>query len=97
MTTTLLHTARALTPTAEIPDAGILVRDGVIEAIGPRQGMSLPVSAQEVKATHLTAIPGFVDVHIHGAGYGLASQGIASAAGNYAVAQANKHNQGDFF
>jgi N-acetylglucosamine-6-phosphate deacetylase len=68
MTTTLLHTARALTPTAEIPDAGILVRDGVIEAIGPRQGMSLPASAEEVKATHFTAIPGFVDVHIHGAG-----------------------------
>jgi N-acetylglucosamine-6-phosphate deacetylase len=68
MTTTLLHTARALTPTAEIPDAGILVRDGVVEAIGPRQGMSLPSNAEEIKASHLTAIPGFVDVHIHGAG-----------------------------
>jgi N-acetylglucosamine-6-phosphate deacetylase len=68
MTTILLHTARALTPTAEIPDAGILIRDGVIDAIGPRQGMSLPVHAEEVSAAHLTAIPGFVDVHIHGAG-----------------------------
>src|SRR5258707_13248669 len=68
MTTILLHTARALTPTAEIPYAGILVREGVIDAIGPRQGMSLPASAQEVSAAHLTAIPGFVDVHIHGAG-----------------------------
>jgi N-acetylglucosamine-6-phosphate deacetylase len=68
MTTILLHTARALTPTMEIPDAGILVRDGVIEAIGPRQGMSLPSAAQEVIANQQTAIPGFVDVHIHGAG-----------------------------
>jgi N-acetylglucosamine-6-phosphate deacetylase len=68
MTTILLHTARVLTPTAEIPDAGILIRDGVIEAIGGRQGMSLPANAEEVRATHLTAIPGFVDVHIHGAG-----------------------------
>jgi N-acetylglucosamine-6-phosphate deacetylase len=68
MSTFLLHTARALTPTAEIPSAGILVRDGVIEAIGPRQGMSLPAGAQEILAVEQTAIPGFVDVHIHGAG-----------------------------
>ena len=68
MTTILLHTARALTPATEILDAGILIRDGVIEAIGPRQGMSLPGGAQEVSAREQTAIPGFVDVHIHGAG-----------------------------
>src|SRR5260370_24105829 len=64
----LLHTARALTSTTEIPSAGILVRDGVIEAIGPRQGMSVPAGAQEISAVDHTAIPGFVDVHIHGAG-----------------------------
>ena len=68
MTAILLHAARALTPTAEIADAGILVRDGVIEAIGPRQGMSVPPGAQEVAAAQQTAVPGFVDVHIHGAG-----------------------------
>jgi N-acetylglucosamine-6-phosphate deacetylase len=68
MSTFLLHTARALTPTAEVPSAGILVRDGVIEAIGPRQDMSLPAGAQEILAVEHTAIPGFVDVHIHGAG-----------------------------
>jgi N-acetylglucosamine-6-phosphate deacetylase len=68
MTTILLHAARALTPVAEIPDAGILIREGVIEAIGPRQGMSLPAGAQEISASEQTAVPGFVDVHIHGAG-----------------------------
>jgi N-acetylglucosamine-6-phosphate deacetylase len=68
MSTFLLHTARALTPTAEIPGAGILVRDGVIDAIGPRESMSLPAGAQEISAVEQTAIPGFVDVHIHGAG-----------------------------
>lgn len=68
MTTILLNTAKALTPATEILDAGILVRDGVIEAIGPRQGMSLPAGAQEVAAEGQTAVPGFVDVHIHGAG-----------------------------
>jgi len=64
----LLNTARALTPMAEIPGAGILVRDGVIEAIGPRQDMSVPAGAQEISAVEQTAVPGFVDVHIHGAG-----------------------------
>src|SRR6202158_4674115 len=68
MSTFWLHTARALTPTAEIPSAGILVRDGVIEAIGPRQDMSLPAGAQEISAVEQTAIPGFVDAHIHRAG-----------------------------
>lgn len=68
MTTTLIHAGRALTPTGEIADAGILIRDGVIEAIGPREGMSVPVDANETIATDKSAIPGFVDVHIHGAG-----------------------------
>lgn len=68
MTTFLLHVGRALTPATEIPDAGILIRDGVIEELGPREAMRLPDGAKEIPATNKTAIPGFVDVHIHGAG-----------------------------
>src|ERR1700675_1381985 len=68
MTTTLIHAKRVLTPTGEIADAGILMRDGVIEMIGPREGMSVPDDAAEISATDKSAIPGFVDVHIHGAG-----------------------------
>jgi N-acetylglucosamine-6-phosphate deacetylase len=68
MTTTLIHARRAFTPTTEINDAGILIREDVIEAIGPRAGMTLPAGAQEIRATAKTAIPGFIDVHIHGAG-----------------------------
>src|SRR5271156_2212363 len=68
MTTTLVHAGRMLTPTAEITDAGILIRDGVIEELGLREGMRLPDGAEEISATDRTAMPGFVDVHIHGAG-----------------------------
>src|SRR6202048_2048836 len=68
MTTTLIHAKQVLAPTGEIADAGILMRDGVIELIGPREGMNLPDGAAEISAKDKSAIPGFVDVHIHGAG-----------------------------
>jgi N-acetylglucosamine-6-phosphate deacetylase len=67
-TTQLLHVGRAFTPTQEIQDVAILIRDGVIESVGPRSAVSLPPSAQEVIATDKIASPGFIDVHIHGAG-----------------------------
>jgi N-acetylglucosamine-6-phosphate deacetylase len=68
MATTLLHVGKAITPQGEISDAGILVRDGEIEAVGPRSGLEVPGGAEEIRAEEYTAIPGFVDVHIHGAG-----------------------------
>src|SRR5713226_9598939 len=68
MANTLLHVGKAITPKGEIANAGILIRDGEIEMVGPRFGMELPSGATEVQATDSTAIPGFVDVHIHGAG-----------------------------
>src|SRR5271166_3284785 len=68
MPTTLVHVARAFTPATEIPDAAILFRDGVIESVTPRSAVSLPTGAQEIIATGKIAAPGFIDVHIHGAG-----------------------------
>jgi N-acetylglucosamine-6-phosphate deacetylase len=68
MTTKLVHIGRAFTPTAELVDAGILIRDGVIEAVGPRSSMTLPAGGEEIRAMDKMAAPGFVDVHIHGAG-----------------------------
>lgn len=67
MPTTLIHAGRALTPTSEIANAGILVREGVIEAIGPRDSLRLPVSGTEIHATDRAAVPGFIDIHVHGA------------------------------
>jgi N-acetylglucosamine-6-phosphate deacetylase len=68
MSTTLLHVARAFTPTTEIPDAAIVFRDGVIESVGPRGAMTMPAGAREIIANDKIAAPGFLDVHIHGAG-----------------------------
>src|SRR5216683_2017605 len=79
MSNLLIHAARALTPTTEINDAGILIREDVIEAIGPRSGMTLPSGAQEIRSTEKTAIPGFIDIHIHGAGGHDVMEGSADA------------------
>jgi N-acetylglucosamine-6-phosphate deacetylase len=68
MSTTLIHAARAFTPATEIPDAAILFRDGVVESVGPRSAFTLPAGAREIIATDKIAAPGFLDVHIHGAG-----------------------------
>ena len=68
MTTTLLRVGKAITPATEIRDAGILIRDGEIERIGKRDELELPAGATEIRAEDSTAIPGFIDVHIHGAG-----------------------------
>jgi N-acetylglucosamine-6-phosphate deacetylase len=68
MTTKLLHAGRAFTPATELRDVGILTRDGVIESVGPRSSMTLPAGAEEIIATDKIAAPGFIDVHIHGAG-----------------------------
>src|SRR5207245_830164 len=79
MSTLLIHTGSALTPAIEIHDAGILIRDDITEASGPRSGMALPVGAQEIRATDKMAVPGFIDVHIHGAGGHYVMEGTGAA------------------
>jgi N-acetylglucosamine-6-phosphate deacetylase len=84
MATTLLHVGRAITPLTEIPDAGILLREGVIEAIAPRAAMGTPAGAREIHVTDKIAVPGFVDVHIHGAGGHDVMEGSTKALGTVA-------------
>jgi len=79
MATTLLHVGKAITPTLEIRDAGILIRDGEIERVGKRDELELPAGATEIRAQDATAIPGFIDVHIHGAGGRDVMEGSAEA------------------
>ena len=55
------------------------MRDGVIDAIGFRADMTLPAGAQEVQTSGRFAAPGFVDVHIHGAGGRDVMEGTAEA------------------
>jgi N-acetylglucosamine-6-phosphate deacetylase len=68
MTTTAIYASRVLTPQEEVSDAVILVEGSRIAAVGHRDEIRIPAGATDFVATGLTIVPGFVDVHIHGAG-----------------------------
>jgi N-acetylglucosamine-6-phosphate deacetylase len=60
--------ARVLTPLEEITGAVILIEGGRITRVGRREEIQLPAGAEQIDARGRTIVPGFVDVHIHGAG-----------------------------
>src|ERR1039457_1154509 len=63
-----IHADRALTPFEEISDAVVVVQGSKISAVGQRGKVEVPRGAREIAARGKTIVPGFVDVHIHGAG-----------------------------
>src|SRR5580704_3377510 len=64
----VIHAARAITPFEEISDAVVVIQGSKISAIGQRGKVDVPRGVREVNAGGKTIVPGFVDVHIHGAG-----------------------------
>src|ERR1700684_3535135 len=68
MPVTAIYASRILTPQEELLDAVILVEGGRITAIGHRDEVKIPEGAVDYIASGMTVVPGFVDVHIHGAG-----------------------------
>jgi N-acetylglucosamine-6-phosphate deacetylase len=64
----VIHADRAFTPFEEISDAVIVIQGSKIAAVGQRGKVDLPRGGREIKAGGRTVVPGFVDVHIHGAG-----------------------------
>lgn len=79
-----IFASRALTPLEEIRDAVVVVEDGHIAGIGRRGEIRLPHGAGERHAVGQTLVPGFVDVHIHGAGGRDVMEGTAEALGGVA-------------
>jgi N-acetylglucosamine-6-phosphate deacetylase len=68
MSATVVHASRILTPEEELTDSIIVIEDGRVAAIGHRDEMSVPSGATDFVANGMTIVPGFIDVHIHGAG-----------------------------
>lgn len=79
MPATAIYASRILTPQEEIGDSVILVEDGRVTAIGHRDQMHLPAGCADYVATGATVVPGFVDLHIHGAGGHDAMEGTTRA------------------
>jgi N-acetylglucosamine-6-phosphate deacetylase len=59
---------RALTPEREIVDAVVLIDGAKIVAVGSRDEIVIPASARRLDKREFSIVPGFIDVHIHGAG-----------------------------
>lgn len=79
MQTTVIHASRILTPEEEISDAIIIVEGGRITGLGHRDTMRVPAEAVDYVAAGMTVVPGFVDLHIHGAGGHDVTEGNARA------------------
>ena len=68
MTATAIYAGRILTPQEELLNNVIVVEGGRITGIGHRDEVHIPPGARDYVASEMTVVPGFVDVHIHGAG-----------------------------
>jgi N-acetylglucosamine-6-phosphate deacetylase len=68
MPATAIYASRILTPQEELRDCVIVVEAGRITGIGHRDEVHIPPGAKDYVASGMTVVPGFVDVHIHGAG-----------------------------
>lgn len=88
MTISALLAGRALTGQREIRDAVVVVEDGLISAIGTRAEMTIPPAAKLLEFPDDTVIPGFVDVHVHGAGGHDVMEATPEALGAVATALA---------
>src|ERR1700685_3077519 len=68
MPVTAIYASRIFTPQEQLTDSVILTEDGRIIAIGHRDEVKIPAGAIDYIAGGMLVAPGFVDVHIHGAG-----------------------------
>jgi len=62
-----IKAARVLTPLQDLRDAVVLIRDDRIEAVGRQTNIAIPEDAQVMDLEDKILVPGFVDVHNHGA------------------------------
>lgn len=75
----VVYASKILTPTEEISDGLILIEGTRIVSIGHRDEVKVPDGAVDYVATGMTVVPGFVDIHIHGAGGHDVMEGNARA------------------
>ena len=90
MAATAIYASRILTPHEEILDSVIVVEDGKITQMGHRDEVRIPENSEHFAAGDKIVIPGFVDVHIHGAGGHDVMEGTAEAIAKVASTVARR-------
>ncbi len=65
--TTVLTAAKLLTPLTEIDAPQVTIEDGLITSIESRGALAVPEGAQHLDFPEATLVPGYFDVHMHGA------------------------------
>lgn len=65
MSRTFIHSCRLISPGRDLPDASVLIDDGRIVDVG--QGSRPPGDAEVVDGAGAMLLPGFIDIHTHGA------------------------------
>ncbi len=63
-----LHVRRVITPLEEIDNAVVVIEGRSIAAVGPSEEIRLPQNALRREFPDCTLVPGFLDIHVHGAG-----------------------------
>src|ERR1700721_636136 len=90
MAATAIYASRILTPHEEILDSVIVVEDGKITQMGHRDEVRIPENSEHFAAGDKIVIPGFVDVHIHGAGGHDVMEGTSEAIAKVASTVARR-------
>src|SRR5882757_9633106 len=61
-----LTAAALFTPLESIENGVLVIEDGRILKVGPREAIEIPVGAKHVDFGDAVLAPGFIDIHIHG-------------------------------
>jgi N-acetylglucosamine-6-phosphate deacetylase len=62
----IIDAASVITPTERFAPGRVVIRDGIIEAVGVISDVRIDARAERIDATDLAIVPGFIDPHVHG-------------------------------
>ena len=65
-----LTNGTVITPVREIKNGTVLIQQGLIKEVGPRELLDLPETTEVIDVKGAYISPGFIDLHLHGAGGG---------------------------